>query len=319
MRAARNRGYLIRWGTCLAIVGVLALVGPTAFLVVAPVGCESCHASQRQGVLPESSTHAAVDCVACHVGVGLDERMTFAYYQMFGMVVPALSTHDTTISRISDAACVSCHQLSEVTQSNGLRVKHKECSEGANCVDCHSDVAHLGQVQWPTTYAMEDCLRCHGVREIARGCDACHVGKIERTLPTSGTFSLTHGPNWRRTHGMGAVSSCGACHAKGFCAKCHGAGVPHAPRFVGTHGPVALSSDADCLGCHAQTFCDGCHVYTMPHPPQFAREHRGLVATEGDEQCHVCHDQTDCSRCHELHVHPGGSGPLPPTRGDARL
>lgn len=317
---SRLKGGLIRWGAWLAVVASLALAAPIGFLTVAPVGCVSCHAAQSPGILPDSSAHASADCVSCHVGATLNERMTFAYYQTFGMVVPVVSTHDTMASRVSDAACLSCHQLSEVTQSNGLRTRHAECSEGSSCVDCHSSVAHMGQIRWPTTYTMEACLRCHGVREVARDCDSCHVGKLSRAVPTSGTFPLTHGPKWRRTHGMGEMSTCGACHAGDFCTKCHGAGVPHTPRFVSVHGPVASSPDADCLGCHAKPFCDDCHGYEMPHPPSFTETHGELVPADGDDdKCRGCHDQTDCSHCHELHVHPGGSGRLPPERRDARL
>lgn len=310
---------LIRWGAWLAAVASLAFVVPVGFLAIAPVGCESCHSAEDPDILPESSAHSAVDCVACHVGTSPQERVTFAYYQSFGMLVPMTSTRDTAISRVPDAACLTCHRLDDVTQSNGLRIRHVTCGEASDCADCHSVTAHLDGIRWPTTYSMEGCLECHAVREVTADCDSCHIGALERTMPTSSTFPFTHGPQWARTHGMGAVSTCRACHRVDFCAKCHGAGVPHSPRFVSVHGPIAASEDAECLSCHSVAFCDGCHVHPMPHPQQFAEEHPGLVATDGDETCRGCHDESDCTDCHELHVHPGGSGPLSPRKGDARL
>lgn len=313
------RGGLIRWCARLAVVASLGLAVPIGFFTVAPIGCESCHTAPNPSITRESSAHSAVDCVSCHVGTTLNERMVFGYYQAFGMVSSVTSVRDTAISRVSGTTCLSCHQPSGITQSNGLRIRHDVCGEGSDCVDCHSRSAHPGGIRWPTAYAMEGCVACHGVREVTGDCGSCHVGRPNRAMPTSSTFSFTHGSKWSRTHGMGKASTCGACHRKDFCAKCHGAGVPHSQRFVSVHGPVASSPDADCLSCHAQTFCIDCHVHPMPHPPQFAGEHRRLVEAEGDATCRTCHDQSDCSHCHELHVHPGGSGPLSPKKGDARL
>lgn len=292
---------------------------PIGFFTVAPIGCGSCHTARNPDLVPASSAHSAVECVSCHVGASLNERVVFGYYQAFGMVSSVVTVRDSSISGVSDTACVSCHRLSGTKQSNGLRIRHEVCGEGSDCVDCHSGSAHPGEIRWPTTYTMDGCVTCHGIREVTGDCDSCHVSKLDRTRPTSSTFRFTHGPKWSTTHGMGDSSTCGACHRKDSCAKCHGAGVPHSQRFVSVHGPVASSSDADCRSCHEQSFCDDCHVHPMPHPAQFANAHRDLVQAEGDETCRTCHDPSDCTNCHERHVHPGGAGPLSPKKGDARL
>jgi len=313
------RARLVRWLAWFAVIVPVLLIMPTAFFAAAPVGCASCHESRGLAPLPAASAHSGVACTACHVGASLSERVTFGYYHAFGMTLPLVDTRDTSISTVQDSSCVSCHaNLPGISESRGLRIAHDSCSVGSRCVDCHAGVTHLDGLSWPRTYSMEACLECHGVREVSQECDSCHVGRLDRTIPTTGTFPVTHGPNWRQTHGMGSMPTCRACHADDFCTGCHGPGVPHTPRFVSVHGPIARSADAQCLTCHEQSFCDDCHGYRMPHPAAFAEEHIEIVKTDGDEQCGLCHDQSDCVNCHTLHVHPGGAGPLAPERGDAR-
>lgn len=243
--------------------------------------------------------------------------MRFAPYQAYGMVIRLVDISDTSVSRIADPVCTGCHDnLGLVTEAGGLRIRHGPCSEGSSCVSCHSAAAHLEGVSWPTSYAMETCLTCHGTREVSQSCDSCHVGRLDRTVPTTGTFAVTHGPNWQRTHGMGDMATCSACHTdKDFCVSCHGLGVPHTPRFTNVHSTIATDAGAQCYGCHEQAFCDSCHVYQMPHPESFVVEHSSIVDRDGDAGCGMCHEKVDCSICHEMHVHPGGAGPLPPVRG----
>lgn len=309
---------IVRWAAWLIVIAFLALAVPVGVFTAAPIWCASCHEEQDLAGQPSgSSAHEGVACVSCHVGPTLTERVSFGYYQAFGMMVTLVSTHDTRISRIQDSACVRCHDdLGTITEAGGLRVRHDVCAEGSTCTSCHSTVAHPEAISWPTTYAMEKCLSCHGAREASQNCESCHTGRLERRLPRTGTFPITHGPNWRRTHGMGEMSTCAACHdTDSFCTPCHGPGVPHTPRFVSVHGPISSSSEAQCTSCHKQSFCDECHVYEMPHPLEFTLEHSAIVAEEGEGGCATCHVQADCVNCHELHVHPGGAGPLSPIRG----
>jgi hypothetical protein len=313
------RAHLVRWAAWLIPVGLLAFFIPIGYYTAAPGPCVQCHGTADDPFVSEASSHAGVECVECHVGETLIERGVFGYYQAFGMRVRFVSTHDTPISRVRDSACTACHDsLAGVVESRGLRIRHDACGEGQACVSCHSAVAHPDEVRWPTSYAMERCLSCHGVREVSRECESCHMGRIDRAVPSTGTFPVTHGPNWRRTHGMGEMSTCAACHRDDFCTECHGPGVPHAGRFISQHGGVARSAEAGCLDCHEQDFCDACHGYEMPHPREFVVEHSTIFVTDGEAGCRYCHDQADCVVCHETHAHPGGAGPLEPIRGDDR-
>jgi len=314
------RAGIVRWAAWVGVLLVLALIIPPALFTVAPIGCVQCHADDLAVEEPVSTAHATTDCVACHVGAATSDRLRFGYYQAFGMVVPLVPTRDSSVSVVADSACVSCHDtFSPVTESRGLRVNHASCSEGSACVACHSTVAHGEALSWPTAYTMEMCLSCHGTREVARDCDLCHTGKVERVVPASGTFPVTHGPNWRQTHGMGDMATCAACHTTDdFCTACHGVGVPHTPRFLTLHPASALSEDSRCLSCHEQAFCDGCHVYEMPHPAKFTPEHSSIVARDGEVQCRMCHDSVDCVNCHDMHVHPGGAISGPPVGAGQR-
>lgn len=309
----------VRWAAWFVVLGALAVVLPVAHQTAVPGTCVHCHDMGSDSGTSVDSAHAAVECASCHADGTLAERMRFGYHQVFGMRLPFVDLTDSVTSSVSDSACTGCHgRLDTVTESRGLRVMHDTCGEGSRCVSCHSPVAHPDGVRWPTTYAMERCLECHGAREASQSCDTCHMGRIERIIPATGTFPITHGPNWRSTHGMGEMTTCRACHSDDFCRPCHGSGVPHTPRFVSVHGAAAESSDAECLSCHQSSMCDDCHVYEMPHPLSFTEQHRQIVANDGEAQCRYCHLQDDCMTCHEMHIHPGGAGPLEPVRGDER-
>ncbi len=116
---------------------------------------------------------------------------------------------------------------------------------------------------------MELCYECHGTSKIASKCDLCHAEKLPTDRVQSGVFAATHGPEWRSTHGMGDMKTCGACHEDTKCVGCHGAGVPHAADFVKKHPEPSRSPAADCEGCHEELFCADCHKYEMPHPKSF--------------------------------------------------
>ena len=313
------RSRIVRWAAWAVLSVLLVLTVPVAVLAVAPVGCSSCHAEQAAVSEGASPLHADASCASCHVGPTVLERVRFGYYQTFGMLLPVVSTQDSPVSLVGDGACIECHDdLGGVSTSSGLRIRHESCAEGSACAGCHSLVAHPDAVSWPSTYSMEACLECHSARQASNACESCHVGKLDRRFPTTGTFPITHGPNWQQTHGMGEMSTCAACHAGDFCESCHGPGVPHSARFVSVHALSANSRDARCLDCHARSFCDICHVYPMPHPEDFAPEHSRVVAADGDTQCGMCHAPEDCTNCHVLHVHPGGAVPTPPVPGGAQ-
>jgi hypothetical protein len=170
---------------------------------------------------------------------------------------------------------------------------------------------------------MGRCVECHTDMDVSIECETCHTEGYERDDLLSGPFRVTHGANWKSTHGMGDLAQCVLCHQETDCAKCHGPGIPHTAGFGTTHGQTSLSDDAACESCHKSEFCSDCHQLEMPHPASFLPEHSGLVASTNDPACIRCHTEEDCVRCHQRHIHPGyaieaqGAADDPPA-GDAR-
>lgn len=311
-------------------IGVLAVIVPLAALAVwigvsavYMPGCSGCHLQGEFATRTAAGVHAALECKSCHGGVTIASRAEFGVHIVLGMHLPLVAT-DPSLSNVPDATCDSCHEdgTAGVVENAGLRVRHSECARAHTCTTCHSPTAHGSALAWPRTASMELCFECHADVGAPVACDSCHSDRLPTDRIKTGTFAVTHGPDYLTTHGMGRMTTCGPCHAPDKCVGCHGAGVPHAARFVQQHAQIAADPAADCTSCHLQTFCSNCHGLEMPHPPSFTAEHSQIVEREGEEGCATCHAPDDCTRCHEMHVHPTtieqleGFGILTPQGGE---
>jgi hypothetical protein len=298
------------------IVFAVAVVGFGVFDAVALPGCSSCHDRDGFRSGTAAAPHAQTDCRSCHVPTGAVGRLGFGFREAFHMMVPLPAGSPRDAAAVPDSRCLSCHSeidASTVTAS-GIRIAHKTCSVGAGCTDCHGGTAHGAATAWPRSYDMDRCLACH-VNAKQTECDLCHQGRTSDTRVSTGSFAVTHGPQWRTTHGMGDPATCTVCHQAGDCVACHGPGLPHGALFVETHATFAADKKAECDGCHARTFCDGCHGTPMPHGAQFTAGHAKAAASQ-PAICKRCHADSDCTVCHEMHVHPGGAvGGVVPKRG----
>lgn len=308
MQTASPPGWSRRIIWIVVVLIVVAVLGAGAYNAVALPGCSSCHGRQP-GFLAATaaSPHAQVACRACHVPSGWIDRFAFGLRQPFHMFVPVVRGPARDAAAVPDSRCLACHRKIEstVVVANGIRIAHGTCSVGATCSDCHSTTAHGKATPWVRTYDMERCLECHVTKE-QTACDLCHEGRRTTDRVNTGAFALTHGPQWRKTHGMGNPATCTVCHQSDDCARCHGDGVPHEPKFIDTHAEVSQRKNAKCGGCHAPTFCSTCHGIAMPHPAQFTREH-AKAAKSKPLLCKRCHAGADCTGCHVKHIHPGGA------------
>lgn len=285
--------------------GVVLLVVATVVTSSVPIGCEGCHARGDFAVQTAATPHAELQCMECHGGSTFDARLAFGAAQVTGMVMRVADV-DPTLASVESSRCAGCHEGLEerISEASGLRIAHKTCAAGRECAACHSPTAHGAAVSWPRTVTMEMCFECHGGSSAPDDCDVCHASRLPADRIKSGTFAVTHGADWRKTHGLGDMRTCVACHDSSKCDKCHGTGVPHSADFVIKHGEPATSADAKCLECHVRAFCSDCHGYEMPHPVEFRRGHARIVERDGEKRCERCHDPADCVRCHEDHVHP---------------
>lgn len=299
----------------LLALAVLAVVGVTATTLPGCAGCHFEEPSFEEATLATAHSAADTTCVDCHVETGsLAMRAKFGFYQVFGMWLPLADPSSTDAVVVRDSRCVACHEtvMEGVTESSGLRIQHALCAEGRACTACHSEVGHGAATAWPRISSMNDCTRCHNARKASVECETCHTGKMTVARSTRPEFGVTHGPNWRQTHGMGEMSSCSSCHAEDSCGKCHGPGVPHGLNFQLKHAEISLDPAATCVSCHDQAFCDSCHLIEMPHPREFVTGHSDTVEREGNQSCLRCHVIADCDTCHVKHVHPGGAvGAIP--------
>jgi hypothetical protein len=301
------------WSVAGLIVLSAIIFGVTA---AALPGCSSCHDAGTFVDQTKQSGHAEVRCVRCHVQAGAVSRVVYAYSLIFGMTLRIAPTDSGPAAAVADSTCLSCHAgvMEGIVTANGLSIRHDLCSKGRMCIDCHGDTAHGTAVQWPKTAQMNQCLDCHSTQQVSSKCDTCHSAKSEHERLTTGEWVVTHGPNWRQTHGMGDWNTCAACHAADYCQRCHGISLPHPQGFLRTHPTQALARPKDCAVCHKQAFCDDCHGMPMPHPAGFTPAHSAIVEKQGSLTCMRCHVQDDCNNCHVAHVHPGGAT-LPPGSG----
>lgn len=308
-----------RVALALGLIVAVILLGMFVAVGVASTalpGCQSCHFKNADFKTATTATaHSQVSCVECHVQTdSVLPRTKFGVYEVYGMWLPILDPTSTDVVSVKDDRCMKCHEVieKEIVQSSGLRIKHSSCAKSRECVDCHSRVGHGSATRWPRVFSMNDCVTCHKEERVTLACTACHVGRTEDRPLIGAEYTVTHGPTWMKTHGMGQMSSCSVCHQAGSCSRCHGPGVPHTPNFVSDHSAIAVQRDAKCSMCHDKSFCIGCHQMEMPHPPTFKPAHSSLVKRDGDAKCLRCHLKADCSECHESHIHPGGSvGPIP--------
>ena len=299
----------------LAAVTVVVALGLAVTAATLP-GCTTCHRAPLFVEQTAASAHASVDCVRCHVQPGPAYRIAYAYHLVFGMALHLAPTGSGPIAGIPDSTCLSCHEgvMKQVVTYNGLSIKHSECAKGRLCTDCHSQTAHGAAVRWPKTAQMNKCLDCHSTSEVRSKCTTCHAERSEEKRVRTGEWAVTHGPNWKKTHGMGDLPTCASCHANDFCVRCHGIPLPHNPDFIRTHPVDAATNREDCAVCHTQTFCTNCHGLEMPHPAGFTPIHSSVVKERGANICYRCHIQDDCTNCHVKHVHPGGAKLPPGTR-----
>jgi len=284
------------------------VLGAVVYYAIAQPGCVSCHGKNSEfREATAQSSHASVACVACHVGPSGLDRLGFGFRQLFHMVIPVTDGTGREWAAVDDMRCLVCHQQvnTRVVSSNGFRINHKTCASEARCTDCHSTVAHGTLGQWTRDYSMDGCLKCHSSLEPGK-CDLCHDNKDREARIQTSVFAVTHGKEWRKTHGMGDSATCSVCHTPDKCFKCHGAGLPHGKDFLGQHSQVAVDPTAKCASCHDPSFCSDCHGLKMPHSKAFVLNHASSAKSD-PAVCKRCHAGGDCTECHVRHIHPGGA------------
>lgn len=304
----RRRRALRDWLITGGVVLCVALVAFGFWDTSQSSTCASCHTEQAERLA--GSQHATLSCYDCHLDSPWSylEQKNEEFLRMYPRAVSGV-TLDGPGRRVSREACSRCHGNGPygTHEGKGLRVSHDDCAPIPTlCDTCHGTIAHGDAVRWSRTAVMDDCLACHQTVNAPVKCETCHAGKLGRERLTSGPWQVTHGAQWRDTHGMGNLATCATCHPDAKCIKCHKTEIPHQEGFFNTHGKQALVKDAKCLDCHTnKSWCTSCHGSEMPHPRGFLKVHSDSAKSYTDPLCLRCHAPEDCKNCHEAHTHPG--------------
>jgi hypothetical protein len=292
---------------CVVVIAAAGIVGAS----VDPRFCAGCHGAEAASL--RMGAHSKVTCDACHASGGTFQLVDFRL-SVIAMVPNALTGRAQAEAKIPDAACLQCHSdvARGIVTARGLRMSHAEVSEaGMACVECHGGTAHAERsAPIRGRYDMGTCLECHRTNAgNVDACSVCHTDEREGGRSKAVTpWRVTHGSSWQKTHGMGDLRTCSACHLGSYCGRCHRTQVPHPSSFKTQHGD-GIAEDpslvSDCVRCHQRSACDGCHGIDMPHPRGFLKTHARVVERTTDEVCYRCHDEASCKQCHDRHVHPG--------------
>ncbi len=289
-----------------------------------PATCGSCHSMRPYADALAKTVHADTGCYACHLSSPTWDWPRFKADEVTAMYPLALIGSPVAGPgvRTTRSACTRCHAAvdNHLSIAKGLRISHRDCAPSPTaCDECHT--VHGAAARWPRQPAMEDCVLCHIAKGAPRGCDVCHTAKQQTERLANGPWQVTHGKEWRTTHGMGSIRSCVECHDASYCVQCHKTPLPHEPGFGTTHGKESAKPDAQCDQCHdRQGFCDACHGVPMPHGAGFMKAHPATAKGFSDPVCLKCHQQRDCDACHAKHTHPGSTKgtlgkPLPGVKG----
>lgn len=295
-----------------AIAGLLSIwIVFTAVAVrTSPSACDPCHQSAVDALRDGSASHGSVRCTECHPGLTEAGGIAGVAHILEGTLRNRAAS-GSTVGRVPDDACSSCHpptSLLRTTSSGGINMSHKGLAQ-ANyaCSECHAKLhgsTLSGRLAVPT---MGTCLSCHNGKSASNACGVCHSDQLadEEQLGDA-EFAVTHGPQWKKNHGLGDLRVCGTCHTPQKCEGCHGVPFPHPDGFGAEHGRQAVQrGKKTCYGCHAPSFCTSCHAMPMPHPTDFLARHPSVAASDTDPRCMGCHTTENCGQCHVRHAHPG--------------
>lgn len=309
----------------ILIAAAVAFTGFVSAFSASPRFCANCHASQAEALA--AGEHAGTHCDTCHVSsgpLGLVENRLGVVSMVAAAPLRPFGVSSATSGVVDRRNCLRCHEamLATTVSVNGIRMNHAAPQKaGWTCDRCHGAIGHavaradardtsLTASLSTARYTMDGCLECHSANEenIAT-CDVCHAsesGQARRRFAQATPWRVIHGGNWRRTHGMGNLATCRACHSDDYCVTCHGIRLPHPDDFLASHGPAVVADGPEnCVRCHASSSCDSCHGIEMPHPATFLKSHSTTVKASGDQVCERCHGESVCKQCHQRHTHPG--------------
>lgn len=192
-----------------------------------------------EGLFQQGLTVTAV-CTSCHTS-----------HDILPHTDPESSIHRDNIAR----TCTQCHGQIELVHRKVIEghLWETEPHKIPACVDCHSP-HRIRRVLYPAGTANEDCLSCHGRKDL--------------TVVREGEAVSLY---------VDEAARLASTHAKVACAQCHTEVTPSRARPCET-----VRSSVDCSVCHAEQV------------DQFRRSTHGTLLAGGDPDapsCLDCHDR----------------------------
>jgi nitrate/TMAO reductase-like tetraheme cytochrome c subunit len=291
--------YVVLMIAAFAFVGILAVYLPVA-MTSTPSFCANCHVMQEPKDLWEKSTHANVNCVACHVEPGFLKQLehkVLSYKEIYTQFFQGAEMA-ADVKLPTNASCLQCHNIDRVVSTGGdIKIPHRQHVEmqGLKCADCHFNVVHTRNGIPGGAPPMDVCYMCHDGVKAPNACTTCHVKPPDKTQAHPTDAVQNHGKLARAR-----IQDCRRCHSEQskFCENCHSK--PPASHQVATwrythRVQVEATGKDTCFGCHQEDFCQKCHK--VQHPPDWVQSHPEF-AQGGGEPCQVCHSPAFCDRCH---------------------
>jgi hypothetical protein len=291
----------------LVIVGWLALTVGLGAVAQEGFGCTACHAMAPYAEAAASSSHPTVGCAGCHRASGPTSLLQDGLAMQRRAIKASLGTTPTPAD-VDESRCMDCHAQirSGVRVSRGIRVRHSDFLD-QRCGECHGATGHPIAERHYAVPEMDRCLGCHAISAGAiSACALCHSTDSQRQRrETDTSWRVTHGPNWKKTHGAGDLATCSACHDAAYCVRCHYTPIPHVVDWEVLHGR-GLPDDIrkTCADCHEPVWCTTCHGVEMPHPEGFLPTHGEAADRFGEPACSRCHSAAECEDCHLRSSHP---------------
>jgi len=163
------------WALVIVVIGVLAMMpmlGLAHFTTSSPRFCITCHGTGETADVGQPSQvhpdYGEVGCIDCHAKDG--GHFFNNGYQNGFMAEP---------DRVS-SNCVRCHDgMKTKSDTQGFEFNvyninfphEKHFSFGAQCADCHRDIAHDLNLKQTNRPRMAYCFQCHSSTD---KCDKCH-------------------------------------------------------------------------------------------------------------------------------------------------